>query len=59
MGIMLQRSLRDPVAKIISPIVNLLVKIGVSANMISTLGGLGAIASSLYYFPKGDFFVGV
>ncbi len=27
--------------------------------MISTLGGLGAIASSLYYFPKGDFFVGV
>ena len=59
MGIMLQRSLRDPVAKIISPIVRLLVKMGVSANIISTIGGLGSIASALYFFPKGDFFIGV
>ncbi len=59
MGIMLQRSLRDPVAKIISPIVRLLVKMGVSANTISTIGGLGSIASALYFFPKGDFFIGV
>ena len=56
---MLQRSLRDPVAKIISPIVRLLVKMGVSANTISTIGGLGSIASALYFFPKGDFFIGV
>ncbi|KGA08962.1 MAG: phosphatidylglycerophosphate synthase [actinobacterium acIB-AMD-7] len=59
MGIMLQRSLRDPVAKFISPIVRLLVKMGVSANTISTIGGLGSIASALYFFPKGDFFIGV
>jgi len=59
MGIMLQRSLRDPVAKIISPIVRSLVKMGVSANTISTFGGLGSIASALYFFPKGDFFIGV
>ena len=59
MGIMLQRSLRDPVAKIISPIVRLLVKMGVSANTISTIGGLGSIASALYFFPKGDFSIGV
>jgi CDP-diacylglycerol--glycerol-3-phosphate 3-phosphatidyltransferase len=59
MGIMLQRSLRDPVAKIILPIVRLLVKMGVSANTISTIGGLGSIASALYFFPKGDFFIGV
>ena len=56
---MLQRSLRDPVAKIILPIVRLLVKMGVSANTISTIGGLGSIASALYFFPKGDFFIGV
>lgn len=56
---MLQRSLRDPVAKFISPIVRLLVKMGVSANTISTIGGLGSIASALYFFPKGDFFIGV
>jgi CDP-diacylglycerol--glycerol-3-phosphate 3-phosphatidyltransferase len=32
---------------------------GVSANTISTIGGLGSIASALYFFPKGDFFIGV
>ncbi|NBQ59887.1 MAG: CDP-alcohol phosphatidyltransferase family protein [Actinobacteria bacterium] len=57
MGIMLQRSLRDPVAKIISPIVKKLVKSGVSANMISTIGGVGAIFCALYFFPKGEFFI--
>ena len=59
MGIMLQRSLRVPVAKIISPIVKTLVKLGVSANMISAVGGIGSIASALYFFPMGEFFTGV
>ena len=59
MGIMLQRSLRVPVAKIIAPFVKTLVKLGVSANMISAVGGIGSIVSALYFFPKGDFFIGV
>ena len=59
MGIMLQRSLRVPVAKIIAPLVKTLVKVGVSANMISAVGGIGAIVSALYFFPKGEFFSGV
>ena len=59
MGIMLQRSLRVPVAKIIAPFVRTLVKLGVSANMISAVGGIGSIASALYFFPKGEFFIGV
>ena len=56
---MLQRSLRDPVAKIIAPLVKTLIKLGISANMISTIGGLGSVICALYFFPKGDFFVGV
>ena len=59
MGIMLQRSLRDPVAKIISPVVKILIKSRVSANLISTIGGLGSVISALYFFPKGEFFAGV
>ena len=59
MGIMLQRSLRDPVAKIISPIVKILIKSRVSANLISTIGGLGSVFSALYFFPRGEFFAGV
>jgi len=56
---MLQRSLRDPVAKIIAPLVKTLIKLGISANVISTIGGLGSVICALYFFPKGEFFVGV
>ena len=55
----MQRSLRVPVAKIIAPFVKTLVKLGVSANIISAVGGIGSIVSDLYFFPKGDFFIGV
>ncbi len=56
---MLQRSLRDPVAKIIAPLVKTLIKLGISANMVSAIGGLGSVICALYFFPKGEFFVGV
>ena len=59
MGIMLQRSLREPVAKIIEPITKFLVKRRVSANWISVIGGLGSTTSALYFFSNGKFFVGV
>jgi len=56
---MLQRSLRDPVAKIIAPLVKALIKLRVSANLISTIGGLGSVFTALYFFPKGEFLIGV
>ena len=56
---MLQRSLRDPVAKLIAPLVKILIKLRISANLISTIGGLGSAASALYFFPKGEFTIGV
>lgn len=59
MVIMLQRSLRDPVAKIIAPMVKTLIKMRVSANQISAIGGLGSVASALYFFSNGRFFIGV
>jgi len=56
---MLQRSLRDPVAKLIAPLVKVLIKLRISANLISTIGGVGSTISALYFFPKGEFFTGV
>jgi len=56
---MLQRSLRDPVAKIIAPLVKALIKLRVSANLISTIGGLGSVITALFFFPKGEFLIGV
>jgi len=59
MGIMLQRSLRDPVAKLIAPLVNILIKLRISANVISTIGGVGSAISAIYFFSGGQFFIGV
>jgi len=51
--------LRDPVAKIIAPLVKTLIKMRVSANQISAIGGLGSVVSALYFFSNGRFFIGV
>lgn len=59
MVFMLQSSWREPVGKIIHPFASFLIKMRVSANAISFVGGLGAIASALYFFSKGQFLIGV
>ncbi len=59
MVFMLQSSWREPVGKIIHPFARFLIKMRVSANAISFVGGLGAIASALYFFSKGQFLIGV
>jgi CDP-diacylglycerol--glycerol-3-phosphate 3-phosphatidyltransferase len=56
---MLQSSWREPVGKIIDPIARLLIKMRISANVISIIGGIGASISALYFFPKGEFLIGV
>jgi CDP-diacylglycerol--glycerol-3-phosphate 3-phosphatidyltransferase len=59
MVFMLQSSWREPVGKIIDPIARLLIKMRISANVISIIGGIGASISALYFFPKGEFLIGV
>jgi CDP-diacylglycerol--glycerol-3-phosphate 3-phosphatidyltransferase len=59
MVFMLQSSWREPVGKLIHPFARFLIKMRVSANAISFVGGLGATASALYFFSKGDFLIGV
>ena len=59
MVFMLQSSWREPVGKIIHPFAGFLIKMRVSANAISFVGGLGASASALYFFSKGQFLIGV
>jgi CDP-diacylglycerol--glycerol-3-phosphate 3-phosphatidyltransferase len=59
MVFMLQSSWREPVGKIIDPIARLLIKMRISANVISIIGAVGASISALYFFPKGEFLIGV
>lgn len=59
MVFMLQSSFRDPVVRIIQPFAKFLIKIGISANWISTIGGVGTSISALYFFSKGQFIFGI
>ena len=59
MVFMLQSSWREPVGKLIGPFARFLVKMRVSANAISFVGGLGATFAALYFFSKGFFLIGV
>lgn len=59
MVFMLQSSWREPVGKLIHPFARFLIKMRVSANAISFVGGLGATTSALYFFSKGEFLIGV
>jgi CDP-diacylglycerol--glycerol-3-phosphate 3-phosphatidyltransferase len=58
MGKMLQESLRAPVTKIITPICRGLIRIGVSANLVTAIGALCTILAALLTFTQGRFFLG-
>jgi len=58
MGKMLQESLRAPVTKLITPICRGLIRIGVSANMVTAAGALLTMAAAILTFPQGQLFFG-
>jgi CDP-diacylglycerol--glycerol-3-phosphate 3-phosphatidyltransferase len=58
MGKMLQESLRAPVTKLITPICRGLIRIGVSANMVTAAGAIFTMTAALLNFPKGELFLG-
>ena len=58
MGTMLQESLRAPVTRFITPICRGLIKLGVSANMVTAAGAFFTILAASLTFPQGRFFFG-
>lgn len=55
---MLQSSLRIPVTRVITPLCRGLLRLGLSANLVSSLGAGGTVLSALYFYPRGDLFIG-
>ena len=58
MGKMLQDSLRAPVTRLITPICRGLLRVGISANVITIFGALFTIVAAVLTFTRGYFFVG-
>ncbi len=55
---MLQSSIRIPVTRAITPLCRFLLKIGVTANLLSAVGGIGATISAIVFFTHGNYFWG-
>jgi CDP-diacylglycerol--glycerol-3-phosphate 3-phosphatidyltransferase len=55
---MIQRYFKAPVTALITPICRALLRIGVSANEVTVIGAVGVTFSSIYFFARGEFFLG-
>jgi phosphatidylinositol phosphate synthase len=45
--------------KVIAPVANLLLRLGVSADIVTLVGTIGVSAGALIFFPRGDLWLGV
>ena len=55
---MLSRSLKPAVTRLITPVAAFVLRIGITPNAVTWVGAVGVIASALFFYPRGDFFLG-
>jgi CDP-diacylglycerol--glycerol-3-phosphate 3-phosphatidyltransferase len=55
---MLSARLKPAVTKVITPVASFALRIGITPNAVTWVGAIGVVVSSLYLYPRGDFFVG-
>lgn len=55
---MLRVPLKSGVTRLITPLARAMVRLGITANGITVIGALGSWSASIYFFTRGDFFVG-
>ena len=55
---MLQRSIRVPVTRVITPLCRGLLRLGLTANAMSVVGAVGSIASAIWLFGSGHYLAG-
>ena len=55
---MLSSRLKPAVVGAITPISRAALRLGLTPNGVSIVGAVGVIASALYFYPQGNFFVG-
>ena len=55
---MLSASLKPAVTRLITPVASFALRIGITPNAVTWVGAIGVIASALYFYPHGDFFLG-
>jgi CDP-diacylglycerol--glycerol-3-phosphate 3-phosphatidyltransferase len=55
---MLNRYARAFFARVMAPVARALIRAGVSPDTVTAIGTVGVVAAALWFFPRGDLFVG-
>ena len=58
MVLMISDSLKPVVTRAINPIALGALALGLTPNVVTFVGAFGLVASALYFYPKGDLFIG-
>lgn len=58
MCLMISDVLKPAITRIISPMASFLLRIGLTPNSVTAIGALGVVVSAIYFFLRGDFFIG-
>lgn len=55
---MLSARLKPVVTRVITPVASFALRIGITPNAVTWVGAVGVVASALYFYPRGEFFIG-
>jgi CDP-diacylglycerol--glycerol-3-phosphate 3-phosphatidyltransferase len=55
---MLSARLKPAVTRVITPVASVALRLGITPNAVTWTGAIAVVTSALYFYPKGDFFVG-
>lgn len=55
---MLSARLKPAVTRLITPVASFALRLGITPNAVTWTGAIAVVVSSVYFYPKGDFFMG-
>ena len=55
---MLSTRLKPAVTRLITPVASMALRLGITPNAVTWTGAVAVVTAALYFYPKGEFFVG-
>jgi len=55
---MLSARLKPAVTRLITPVASAALRLGISPNAVTWIGAIAVVVSALYFYPRGEFFIG-
>ena len=57
-SLMLSARLKPAVTRVITPVAAVALRMGITPNAVTWTGAIAVVTSALYFYPKGEFFIG-